>query len=237
MKEKDIYIHSTETHNPTSAKEVVPILMELFQVESVADVGCGLGSWLHVFQKNGVSKILGLDGHWVDKNKLLIDEINFREINLIKPPLIQEEFDLVSCLEVAEHLPQEAASTLVSFLTSLGDTIIFSAAIPGQGGQNHINEQWPDYWADLFAQHDFKFYDIIRPKIWNNENIQWWYRQNIFVVSRKELNYPSSNLSLIHPELMKEKTKENQKIKSGSMGLKYSLNILAKSLKKFIFRK
>lgn len=236
-KNKEAYIHSEDTHNPASAKEVVPLLMELFQPKSVIDVGCGLGEWLHVFQNAGIEQVLGLNGSWVKLENLFINPNFFQEINLINPKPIQGKFDLILCLEVAEHLPKSSAETLVEFLISLGNTIIFSAAIPGQGGQNHINEQWPSYWADLFSKHGFKFYDTIRPKIWDKPNIKWWYRQNMFLVSNQKMNISSSHLSLVHPELHLNEVRKNHKMENGLLGLKYSSNILIKSLKQFISRK
>jgi 2-polyprenyl-3-methyl-5-hydroxy-6-metoxy-1,4-benzoquinol methylase len=65
---------------------------------------------------------------------------------LIQPLDLEKEFDLVVSLEVAEHLPASAADQFVNTLVKHGKKILFSAAIPGQGGQDHLNEQWPDYW-------------------------------------------------------------------------------------------
>jgi hypothetical protein len=58
-------------------------------------------------------------------------------------PLQWWRFDLALCLEVAEHLPAAAGDSLVRRLASVGARILFSAAIPGQGGRNHVNEKWP----------------------------------------------------------------------------------------------
>lgn len=232
----NIYIHGREEHNPTSAKEIVPLLMEMFMPQSVVDVGCGLGDWLLVFKEAGVKKILGLDGDWVDKEKLYISETNFRNTNLASPVPLNESFDLVICLEVAEHLPESAARTLVESLVSLGNTIIFSAAIPKQGGQHHLNEQWPSYWAGLFSEYDYHFYDIIRKKIWTNPKIHWWYRQNIFVVTKKDLPYPISSQALVHPAIFLEKNEEIDHILYGKYGMRKSIEILLNSLKTFVKR-
>jgi SAM-dependent methyltransferase len=239
MQQNDkIYIHDINDHNPTSAKEIVPILIDMFSPKNVIDVGCGLGDWLLVFKDAGAERILGIDGEWVDKEKLYIDEVDFRNTDLTAPVSLDESFDLVICLEVAEHLPASAAKTLVKSLVSLGDTIIFSASVPDQGkGQNHINEQWPSYWADLFSEYDYHFYDIIRDRIWDNPKIHWWYRQNIFVVTKKDLPYPISSQALIHPEAFIKKNEEIDGILHGKYGMIKSLEILFNSLKSFIKRK
>jgi hypothetical protein len=58
--------------------------------------------------------------------------------------------------------------------------------LPGQGGTDHLNEQFPSYWAGLFAEHDFGALDIIRPMIWNNPAVDWWYRQNIVLFAHRD---------------------------------------------------
>lgn len=234
---ENTYIHHSHDHNPDSAKEIVPMLMDILAPKSVIDVGCGLGDWLSVFKKAGVNYILGLDGKWVDKGKLYISESEFKEADLTSSISLDESFDLVLCLEVAEHLPESVAQALVESLVNLGDTIIFSAAIPQQGGQHHLNEQWPSYWAQLFAQYDYHFYDIIRSKIWENPKIHWWYRQNIFVVSKKSLPYPISSQALVHPEAFIKKNKEFNNILQGKYGMRKTIEILRNSIKTFIKRK
>jgi len=160
---------------------------------TVVDVGCGTGSWLAEFQRHAVDDVLGLDGPWVDTALLHIPSDRFRVIDLTKPILEPRRFDLVVCLEVAEHLHSEFAPTIVESLTSLGDVILFSAAIPFQGGYNHFNEQWPDYWATLFEARGYQVVDGIRHKIWMNSRVEWWYAQNMFfVVDRAKLSeYPA----------------------------------------------
>jgi hypothetical protein len=69
----------------------------------------------------------------------------------------------------------------VESLTRHGDTILFSAAIPGQGGTHHINEQFPEYWAAVFRQKGFSVVDVLRPAIWTNNRVNWWYRQNLLL--------------------------------------------------------
>ena len=63
--------------------------------------------------------------------------------DLAQPLQIDRRFDLALSLEVAEHLPPECGSEFVQTLTDLSSVILFSAAIPFQGGTDHLNEQWP----------------------------------------------------------------------------------------------
>jgi SAM-dependent methyltransferase len=167
-----------------SAREVVPFLLRLIEAKSVIDVGCGPGSWLREFQEQGITDYLGVDGDYVDRNHLVIPAERFMPVDLKQPLVINRKFDLVVCLEVAEHLPPESASTLVQSIAALTDIVVFSAAIPFQRGQNHLNLQWPGYWADLFASHGFDCYDCVRPIIWENDKVEAWFSQNILIYCR-----------------------------------------------------
>lgn len=105
------------------------------------------------------------------KKKLEIPEERFLSFELNNPFRIDRQFDLVISLEVAEHLPKECAATFVDSLTRLGPVILFSAAIPFQGGTDHINEQWLDYWAKYFQEKGYVAIDCIRKRIWQNDKV------------------------------------------------------------------
>jgi hypothetical protein len=95
-------------------------------------------------------------------------------------------FDLVVCLEVAEHLSADAADQFIASLTRHVPMILFSAAIPFQGGHHHVNERFLPYWMERFARFDFRPLNVIRGKIWDDPNILWWLRQNaVHFVERK----------------------------------------------------
>lgn len=196
-----------------SAKEIVPLVMKLIQPKRVVDVGCGLGTWLSVFQEYGVEDILGIDGDYVDERMLKIPQQCFLPYNLVKPLKIEQDFDLTISLEVAEHLPKENAEQFVDTLVSLGPAILFSAAVPYQPGKCHFNGQWPDYWISHFHQRGYTVFDCLRMKLWQNENVEWWYSQNMFFFVKESCldKYPllkqeidNSDMtppSLVHPNL------------------------------------
>lgn len=201
-----MYIHTEAIHNTKSAEAVVPIILNLFNIKSVLDVGCGTGTWLKVFHDYGIKDICGIDGVYVDINSLVIESKYYKALDLCNEFNLNKYFDLVICLEVAEHLPEESAEKLVQSLVNHSDIIIFSAAIPGQGGQNHLNEQWPLYWSNLFKTVGFERYDLIRPYIWTERNVDIWYRQNIFVFSKYNLCQELKSIAPeIHPELWSAK--------------------------------
>jgi len=159
----------------------VPIVAELAQPASVIDVGCGTGAWLARWQAHGVRDVLGLDGDYVDLDALHIDRVFFQAADLEQPPTIGRTFDLAMSVEVAEHLSPDAADGFVHFLTGLAPVVLFSAAPPGQGGVDHINEQWPAYWARSFAAHGYRAFDIVRPRVWLEPDVAFFYAQNLLL--------------------------------------------------------
>jgi hypothetical protein len=157
------------------------MVLELLPVHSVVDFGCGEGTWLRVFQDHGVETILGIDGNYVSRERLLIDHAHFRPENLSLPVRLDQSYDLAISLEVAEHLPTRASRSFVESLVRAAPVVLFSAAIPGQRGTQHINEQWPEFWHDLFRLFDYECLDLIRPKILLQYGVEWWYKQNTFL--------------------------------------------------------
>lgn len=170
-----------------SALAIVPVVVELLAPKSVLDVGCGIGSWLRAFADHGVSDYLGIDGSYVDRTQLLIPHDRFRAEDLSHPKPLERTFDLAVCLEVGEHLPHAVAPSLVHVLTQAAPAVLFSAALPRQGGTNHVNERWPSYWRQLFAAKGYVRLDPIRPLVWRDERVAWWYRQNIYMYVREEV--------------------------------------------------
>jgi len=186
----DCFFTDKEDDVLISAGEIVPFLCDLFNPRSVVDVGCGTGLWLSEFRRRG-KNVFGIDGDYVNRELLRIPPDDFLAHDLTRPLPINRQFDLVLCLEVAEHLPPASAFDLVRSLVGLGNIIVFSAAIPGQGGIQHLNEQWPAYWVDLFAKCGCEWKDLIRPTIWLNERILWYYRQNMLVFFRGNSGHAS----------------------------------------------
>jgi SAM-dependent methyltransferase len=170
-----------------SAELVVPLVMEMLECKRVIDVGCGLGTWLRVFETLGAERVLGLDGAHVNTELLQISTEQFRAIDLANTFDIGETFDLAVSLEVAEHLPPASAPGFVESITKLAPVVLFSAAAPLQGGTHHVNEQWPDYWQRLFERHDYQMLDPIRKLIWKDGRIKWWYRQNTVLFVRRNV--------------------------------------------------
>jgi SAM-dependent methyltransferase len=169
-----------------SARLLLPIVREALPIGSVLDVGCGAGAWLRAHQEAGVDELLGIDGDYLDPGLLLIDPAGFRAGDITRPLDLGRRYDLVQCLEVAEHVPAQAGPVLVDNLVRHGDHILFSAAVPGQGGKGHINERPLSYWRELFARRGYAAFDFVRPRIADRPEIEWWYRYNTLLYVRDE---------------------------------------------------
>lgn len=199
-----MYKHDSKIHNTKSAKVVVPYLLNLVSIKSVIDIGTGTGSWIKVFQEYGIENVLGVDGDYIDDEILEIPKANFLSYDLRKELNLKRKFDLAVSLEVIEHIPKKYEDIFLKSLVNHSDLILFSGAIPEQGGQNHFNEQWQSYWGDKFNKHGYRAYDIFRLEFFNNQNIEWWYRQNIILYSKNEikgLNESKSVSDLVSKEL------------------------------------
>ncbi|MCA9487692.1 MAG: methyltransferase domain-containing protein [Nanoarchaeota archaeon] len=167
-----------------SAKIIVPCILKIFKPKSVVDIGCGSGTWLKVFSEEGVKDILGVD---FNPSKPIISERNILRHDLRKKLILKRKFDVAISLEVAEHIETKYSDLFVENLTSLSDKIFFSAAIPFQEGENHINEQWHDFWIKKFLKKGYVAIDLIRPKILLNPEVSYDYRQNIFLFIKKSI--------------------------------------------------
>ena len=174
---EEMYAEDTST---PSAAVVVPMVVELIHPASVLDVGCGRGAWLKAFSANGIKKIVGLDGDYIKPSTLLIPAERFRSTNLdSKFEIPPERFDLATCLEVAEHLPERHSKYVVGKLTAAAPVVLFSAAPPGQWGGGHINCKPLSFWRQIFEECGFRTLDPFRPRIRDDRRVAWWYRQNM----------------------------------------------------------
>ena len=181
----DEYYESLREGARRSARAVVPRVLRLVRPRQVIDVGCGQGTWLAVFREHGVEDLWGIDGDYVDRERLEIPRERFVPWDLTRPVHLGRSFDLAISLEVAEHLPADRAETFVHSLAALAPVVLFSAAAPHQGGQDHVNEQWPAYWAELFAVRGYVPIDCLRRPLWDDNRVEWWYAQNVLLFAER----------------------------------------------------
>jgi SAM-dependent methyltransferase len=205
-------LSSEEKRNEISSRIILSILFRYLKPLSVLDVGCGLGTWLKIASEMGVPEIYGIDGPWLDSTQIRIPAHMAEKRDLETPFDLGRRFDLTICLEVAEHLFEKSAAEFVGTLTRHAPVVLFSAAIPGQGGHHHVNERFLPYWAELFRHRRYRPLDIIRSEIWDYPEVHWWLRQNTVLFVHEDMiaandkfrdafAKPRGPLSLVHPEV------------------------------------
>ena len=201
---------------------------------TVLDVGCGVGSWLRAFQDQIPDiEILGIDHPDIPPDLLMIPRDNFVGMDLREEIDLGSRFDLIMSTEVAEHIDGKYARVFINNLTRHSDIILFSAAIPGQRGRGHVNLRWPSFWIELFAQQGFLCNDFIRPKIWDNVEIPFWYRQNTMLFTRARLTLSGEHRSfeganLVHPDLLTRLTQ--RQVGHRQIGGRKTLHALKKAI-------
>jgi hypothetical protein len=183
--------------------------------KSVVDFGCGRGDWLVVARELHAKDILGIDSYAIDGAPLLVPSIY---MDITKPVVLDKLYDVAICLEVAEHIDKQYASTLIESLVHAAPVVLFSAAVPGQGGIHHVNEQPPSYWHALFQCHDYECYDF-RSHIWDEVRVEPWYRMNCLLYIKKghsngelakyQVDAP---MHFIHPEIFAAYAPKNKDI-------------------------
>ena len=228
-----------------SALEFIPIIYDTLKPTSVVDFGCGIGNWIKVWlEETPVKDILGIEGPYISKDLYKVDEKYILLKDLKEPIDLGRKFDVAISLEVGEHLPDEFADVFVSNIVKVSDIVIFSAAIKGQLGTYHINEQYPEYWANKFAKHHYVAVDYFRSKIWTNSKIKYWYRQNVLIYIKKEAltNHPflepyytTTNpecLLRIHPDQFELKLQQIERTSTILGFIHWRLYLLKLSVKK-----
>jgi len=206
--DEDFFRHQM-TGSRRSAERIVRIATELLSPASVVDVGCGVGTWLAEFRAQGAQEIRGFDGDYVDRSLLQIPPEAFTPADLEQPLPQTRRYDLAISMEVAEHLSPERGPSLVRDLTGLAPAVLFSAAVPHQGGTDHVNERWQDYWAGLFEANGYAVRDCVRPRIWDDAQVEPWYAQNALLYTAPEVELATGGampLRVVHPRILERQT-------------------------------
>lgn len=123
------------------------------QPDSVLDAGCAIGMLVEALRDRGV------DAFGIDVSDWAISQVP----DSIRPycsvgSLTQEisgHFDLVTLVEVIEHLPDSVAGPVIANITRHAEAVLFSSTSEGFEEPTHLNVRTPDHWARLFAVHGF----------------------------------------------------------------------------------
>lgn len=177
-----------------SAEVIAETIVELFNPESVVDVGCGTGELLNHFKARSL-RVSGLDRSSAALEGAIAKDIPVKRWDLEQKPKLDKLIgaDVVICMEVAEHVSEDAADDLLRLLAHLSDNIVFTAAYPGQGGNGHINEQPKEYWIEKFRKYG-RHYDSLSTeylqKVWRQSGtVVSWYWRNLMIFRKPRAEY------------------------------------------------
>lgn len=172
---------------------VARALIDALAFSSHIDMGAGTGLLVRAMRGHNVFS-LGIEASLQARDATPEDvrgEIAFgAPLETWKDPWRQNHsvHDLVSCVEVAEHIPAERADELVDAVCSRSRRwIYFSAAQPGQGGIGHVNEQPPEYWAEKFRARGWKIDEsATRSFVAKLADIRqcWWLQRNALILRK-----------------------------------------------------
>ena len=213
---EESYFSRRKSLSYSSAQKILEKVKDFYSFSSAVDFGCGTGTWLKACMELGCRNIHGFDG-FADPSSLCIPSECFSQKLLGENIDLKKFYDLAICLEAAEHVDEKFSNLIVENLTKASKVILFSAALPGQGGTNHINEQPPEFWQKKFVKLNYTQLDIIRPIIWDEPAVAWWYKQNIFlyvhdesIESLKLPDHPNlfAQKHIVHPECLISKITE-----------------------------
>lgn len=185
---EDYYASEVEGPAVRSSGIVSDSIVTDYHPVSVIDVGCGTGALLAALRERGC-KVFGLE--YADAG---LRYCRSRNLDVAKFDLENEtfdpgrRFDVAISMEVAEHLPESVADPYLDLLTGAADVIVFTAAPPGQGGADHVNEQPPEYWIEKYRRRGFSL-DEPRTLRWRQAweasgDVESWYYRNLMLFRR-----------------------------------------------------
>lgn len=238
------YDYSKNLHTTEGPREALKLMLEGLDSSSILDVGCGQGHWLNAAENMGIIDVIGIDGNSIEASELLFPSEKFKQLDLNEPWNLQRKFDVLICLEVAEHLDEISAECFIKCLCNHSNLIFFSAACPDQMGQNHVHCRWPAYWQKMFNDYGFICIDEIRFKLWNCDAVEPWYRQNMFAAVYKPGQSGNERriLPIIHPNMVRHLCLSQnsgipfESIKNGLMPLRWYFSTLSRAFLKKLVR-
>ena len=237
------YYNNLGSISYNAARIVLRDLYQIYPYTSLVDFGCGSASWLkaanEIIKKD--KKLTGIDGDY-SKNIHIFNDANFIYKNLEDEVNI-EKHDLAISLETAEHLSPGRASSFVKDLCKASDVILFSAAVDGHGGTNHLNENNPSYWINHFKNNSYDpFIFLNRKKYWYHESFKkcpYYISGSFLYIKRDTYLYKRLDhlkvkdgelVDIIHPYILAWRKDEN-------FGIKMNYRKFITSIKKFLKKK
>jgi 2-polyprenyl-3-methyl-5-hydroxy-6-metoxy-1,4-benzoquinol methylase len=174
----------TRYHQPI--ERATSLLLSLSnEIESVVDLGCGDGHWIRMLANKGIERVLGIEGF--EACLPYVSDLPVEIHNLEHELKCDNPFDMVLCIEVAEHLEEQYADNLIITISNfcrLNGLLVFSAAHKGQGGVGHLNLQDKEYWTRKLQRRGFALLLHKTSKLrsqWKKAHVMKWLYQNVMV--------------------------------------------------------
>lgn len=138
-------------------------IIRIFNPRYVLDVGCAMGYLVEALRDRGVEAFgIDISEYAISNVRDDIKPFCFAcSINEPLPSCIPAKIDVVTNIEVLEHLAKNEAEKAIGKMCSLSDTIVFSSSHDAFDDPSHINVQQREYWATQFSKHGF-FDDIMK---------------------------------------------------------------------------
>ena len=181
------YYREVDEFTGQSAPMIVGCIVRDLRPGSLLDVGCGTGAMLVEFRRHVVDA-RGLEYSDAALRLCRSRGLDVKSFDLERDALAPPDvaYDVVLSTEVAEHLPAASADWYLDLLVSQSGTVVFTAATPGQGGLDHVNERPHDYWIAKFATRGYHMDEPLSRR-WRAEwegQVSPWFARNVMVFRR-----------------------------------------------------
>jgi len=180
----------------TDYASIANLIFKTYQPKTIVEFGCGPGHLTRELDKLNIA-VTAIDGFsspdFKNTQRINFNKVDLNDQKALEQFLSDKKFDLAVCTEVGEHLNPSSSAHLIKYLTQSAPVVIFSAAVPRQGGHGHINCQTREFWHDLFSGNGFRVVDSFRTKLRDNESLAMWYKLNL-------LDYVSKDSKLAENE-------------------------------------
>lgn len=157
--------YKTSEYTKNFLEGVAKKIVELYHPKVVLDAGCAMGHLVAALRD------LGVEAYGIDISEYAISQVRddirpYCAVGSLTEPLpesMPKHFDLITNIEVIEHLYAEDAQVAIANMCSLTDTIVFSSSPDDFAEPTHVNVQQREYWAKIFAQNGFLDCIMSRP--------------------------------------------------------------------------
>jgi len=182
----DDYFYEQHMDTKTrSAVSIANVIVDTINPCSVFDIGCGNGIFISELNKRGID-VLGCDSSKA-AIRTSCKNVTIFAADVTNPIMLNRKYDLVMCVEVAEHIHKKYSDQLIANCINNGERILFTSAPPGQGGIGHINEQPYEFWITKFNKfgfvHDEKMTLCLKEKM-RSKKVIWWITENIMYLRK-----------------------------------------------------